>query len=142
MVGSIAVAALLVACGSPDPTDTGDPHVTSSSALGAGAASASPGAPASADTDAGVPPPSDLGGASEACATDRDCTGGDALCVEHVCHQACHDSHQCGTGGTGGTCQLDNGHGGCFNAPGCNPPPPGQMCPTTCWGFCEYDDGG
>ena len=115
----LAVGAVLVACGGASaPPD--DPGAASETLAGADAA-------VDASTAVSVKP---------VCETDDDCSAQD-LCVDHVCRQGCRESRDC----AGGSCNFDNGRGGCFNEHGCNPPPPGTMCPMICWGYCEAQDG-
>jgi hypothetical protein len=152
LVAAVATSALLlpvVACsGGVDTTiagNGGEPPPAESSAPGAAGSSS----PAPAETaDAAVDPsadagalladaapllvPGDSGEAPSTCATDFDCSSKD-LCVEGVCRRACHGDAVCG----GGTCHVETDAGWCYNAPGCNPPPPGKMCPRLCYGYCE-----
>ncbi len=116
MGGLLATVTMVVACSSA-PVDPGEPQV--SAPLSAGEQTA----------------PTDLGAPSPACSTDKEC-GSDALCVDHVCHAACRRASDCAAGSS---CNMDN-HGNCFNEPGCNPPPPGQMCPLICYGYCDSRD--
>jgi len=67
------------------------------------------------------------------CTGDADCASND-LCVAGTCRRACHRDDACSAGAT---CHTETGGGWCYNAPGCNPPPPGIMCPTLCYGYCE-----
>ena len=120
VTGCLLAAATMVGACSAAPGDPSDPQV--SAPLSAVAPSA----------------PTDLGAAAPACSTDTDC-GSDALCVEHVCHPACRRASDCAAGAS---CNMDN-NGYCFNAPGCNPPPPGEKCSFICWGYCDSAaDGG
>ena len=69
------------------------------------------------------------------CVSDFDCQSGD-LCVEGACRQACLSSTptQCADGSE--CVMAANSLGGCYNMHGCNPPPPGAVCPTLCFGYC------
>jgi len=78
------------------------------------------------------------------CSTDFDCMDAGLptnphgyLCYGGFCQQACLSTVNSGCPKHKSCVILYTDAGNCYRQPGCNPPPPGILCPFLCYGICK-----